>query len=648
MNFSFQIPHAKYGGRHTVTVLPGDGIGPEMLEHVKRIFAFAHVPVDFEVIELDSRDVSEHALDNAIMAIQRNGVALKGNIETKFDNPESKSRNVELRRRLDLFANVLHCVSIPTVKCKHNDLDIVLIRENTEGEYSGLEHESVKGVVESIKKPKHGLTNKTYFLNFNQISKKRLVLRIDGKNTEEYIDRSFEFFAICLLSKSSLASKILLKFNNGMISEFLPGKELTPGEITSRNISKEVKDYGITKKIAIHLASLHKVDIEKIPEISERKPFILNNMQLYYNKVPEKFSKKENQEKFEDYFKTKNVGKDVSELSTVIEEDCRKLFCLGHNDLVIGNLLYDAEEGNVKFIDFEYVEKNFKQADIGNLFTGSVEISTKADYDSGFSPEGKRNFIKMYLEEFGFSGEELEKEVEIWMKEITVFEAAAHLLWSVWALFQAEHSPHDFDFIGYAIHRHKIIEKIAKFAFEYAVANNRNKITAVHKANIQKLGDGLFLKVCREMAQKDYPQIQFESMIVDNASMQLVSRPQQFNNGVMLMPNLYGNIISNIACGLVGGPGLVSGMNIGEKYAVFETGTRNTGTSLAGKDVANPTAFIRAAIDMLRYLEHDNLADKLSDALLEALTVQKLHTSDIGGNCKASELINGVIENLRD
>nr|CAD2197214.1 unnamed protein product [Meloidogyne enterolobii] len=89
---------------------------------------------------------------------------------------------------------------------------------------------------------------------------------------------------------------------------------------------------------------------------------------------------------------------------------------------------------------------------------------------------------------------------------------------------------------------------------------------------------------------------------VDNACMQLVSRPQQFNNAILLMPNLYGNIISNIACGLVGGPGLVPGMNIGEEYAVFETGTRNTGTSLTGKDLANPTAFIRAAIDMLRYL----------------------------------------------
>jgi isocitrate dehydrogenase (NAD+) len=102
--------------------------------------------------------------------------------------------------------------------------------------------------------------------------------------------------------------------------------------------------------------------------------------------------------------------------------------------------------------------------------------------------------------------------------------------------------------------------------------NNRNKITAIHKANIQKLGDGLFLRICRDMASSDrYKGIQFDAMIVDNASMQLVSRPQQFSGGILLMPNLYGNIISNIACGLVGGPGLVSGMNIGDKCAVFET-----------------------------------------------------------------------------
>lgn len=130
--------------------------------------------------------------------------------------------------------------------------------------------------------------------------------------------------------------------------------------------------------------------------------------------------------------------------------------------------------------------------------------------------------------------------------------------------------------------------------------------------------------------------------------MQLVSRPQQFSGGIMLMPNLYGNIISNIACGLCGGPGLVSGMNIGEHYAVFETATRNTGTTLTGKDVANPTAFIRAACDMLRYLGMDNYANVISDAVFRALTEQHIHTPDIGGSAKASELVQQVLHNIEE
>jgi isocitrate dehydrogenase (NAD+) len=343
-----RVPHAKYGGRHTVTMLPGDGIGPEMMAHIKRIFVSANIPVDFEVLDSSSKDPTDAALENVITAIKRNGLAIKGNIETKFDDPQFKSRNVELRRRLDLFANVLHCVTVPSVPSKHKHLDLVLIRENMEGEYSGLEHESTKGIIESIK------------------------------------------------------------------------------IVTRKNI-----------------------------------------------------------------------------------------------------------------------------------------------------------------------------------------------------------------------------ERVARFAFQYAKLNNRTKITAIHKANIQKLGDGLFLNVCRQLAEKEFPDVQFDAMIVDNASMQLVSKPEQFNGGILLSGNLYGNVISNIACGLVGGPGLVSGMNIGEQYAVFETGTRNTGTSLAGKDVANPTAFIRAAVDTLRYVELHDYADKLSDALFKALTVQKIHTPDIGGQNKASELVDAVISNLR-
>uniref|UniRef100_A0A0K0DBW2 Isocitrate dehydrogenase [NAD] subunit, mitochondrial n=1 Tax=Angiostrongylus cantonensis TaxID=6313 RepID=A0A0K0DBW2_ANGCA len=333
----------RYGGRHSVTALPGDGIGPEMLQHVQKIFGYAQVPVDFEEVNLSSMPESPDDLSQALTAIIRNGVALKGNIESKFDDPQFKSRNVELRRELDLFANVLHCCSIPSVRSRHRDIDMIIIRENTEGEYSGLEHETTPGIVESLK----------------------------------------------------------------------------------------------------------------------------------------------------------------------------------------------------------------------------IVTRTK-------------------------------------------------------------------------------IERISRFAFQYAKKYGRKKITAVHKANIQKLGDGLFLKVCREIAEKEYPEIKFDSMIVDNASMQLVARPQQFD--IMLMPNLYGNIISNIACGLVGGPGLVSGMNIGDMYAVFETGTRNTGTSLVGKNVANPTAFIRASADMLRYLGLNQHANLISDSLYRTLVERQVHTPDIGGTANTSEVVESVLD----
>ncbi|KAJ7317403.1 hypothetical protein JRQ81_003565 [Phrynocephalus forsythii] len=144
-------PPAKYGGRHTVTMIPGDGIGPELMLHVKELFRHACVPVDFEEV-LVSSEACEEDIKNALMAIRRNRVALKGNIETNHNLPPShKSRNNILRTNLDLFANVIHCKSLPGVATRHHDIDILIVRENTEGEYSSLEHESVPGVVESLK-----------------------------------------------------------------------------------------------------------------------------------------------------------------------------------------------------------------------------------------------------------------------------------------------------------------------------------------------------------------------------------------------------------------------------------------------------------------------------------------------------------------
>ncbi|CAL8326236.1 unnamed protein product [Merluccius merluccius] len=334
-------PPARYGGRHTVTLIPGDGIGPELANHVRELFRFCCVPVDFEVANVDSSLTSEDDINNAIMAIRRNGVALKGNIETNHNLPASyKSRNNLLRTTLDLYANVMHCQSLPGVKTRHKNIDIMIIRENTEGEYSSLEHENVPGVVECLK-------------------------------------------------------------------------------IITR---------------------------------------------------------------------TKSL-------------------------------------------------------------------------------------------------------------------------------------------------------RIADFAFQTARENGRHRITAVHKANIMKLGDGLFLECCKEVAS-GYPDIAFDSIIVDNATMQLVSRPQQFD--MMVMPNLYGNVVSNVCTGLVGGPGLVPGANYGDDYALFETGTRNTGKSIANRNSANPTAMLLASCLLLDHLKLHAYASMIRRAIISTVTETRLHTADLGGQGSTSEVVKSI------
>ncbi|KAM8863418.1 isocitrate dehydrogenase [NAD] subunit gamma, mitochondrial-like isoform 2-T2 [Spinachia spinachia] len=182
--------------------------------------------------------------------------------------------------------------------------------------------------------------------------------------------------------------------------------------------------------------------------------------------------------------------------------------------------------------------------------------------------------------------------------------------------------------------------RIAAYAFKTARAKGRRLVTAVHKANIMKLGDGLFLECCKEVAS-GYPEISFETMIVDNTTMQLVSRPQQFD--VMVMPNLYGNVVSNVCAGLVGGPGLVPGANYGENYAVFETGTRNTGKSLANSNTANPTAMLLASCLLLDHLKLHDYASMIRTAVLSSVTETKLHTADLGGQGSTSELLQYVM-----
>ncbi|KAM3872498.1 isocitrate dehydrogenase [NAD] subunit gamma, mitochondrial-like [Diretmus argenteus] len=181
--------------------------------------------------------------------------------------------------------------------------------------------------------------------------------------------------------------------------------------------------------------------------------------------------------------------------------------------------------------------------------------------------------------------------------------------------------------------------RIADYAFRMAREKGRHRITAVHKANIMKLADGLFLECCKEVAS-GYPEITFDSMIVDNATMQLVSRPQQFD--VMVMPNLYGNVVSNVCAGLVGGPGLVPGANYGDNYAMFETGTRNTGKSIANHNTANPTAMLLASCLLLDHLGLNAYASMIRRAILSTVTETRLHTADLGGQGSTSEVVQSI------
>ncbi|KAF5878224.1 putative nad(+)-isocitrate dehydrogenase subunit i protein [Botrytis fragariae] len=338
----------KYGGKYTVTLIPGDGIGAEVAESVKTIFKADNVPVEWEQVDVSGVETgdkhSEDLFRESIASLKRNKLGLKGILHTPVERSGHQSFNVALRQELDIYASIVLIKNIPGYNTRHKDVDLCIIRENTEGEYSGLEHQSVPGVVESLK------------------------------------------------------------------------------------------------------------------------------------------------------------------------------------------------------------------------------IITRAKS-----------------------------------------------------------------------------ERIAKFAFSFALANNRKKVTCIHKANIMKLADGLFRKTFNDVA-KDYPTLETNDMIVDNASMQCVSRPQQFD--VMVMPNLYGGILSNVGAALVGGPGLVPGCNMGREVAVFEPGCRHVGLDIKGKDQANPTAMILSGSMLLRHLGLDDHANRISKAVYDVIAEGTVRTRDMGGNNSTNQFTRAILDKM--
>ncbi|KAJ5670238.1 Isocitrate dehydrogenase subunit 1 [Penicillium maclennaniae] len=338
----------KYGGKYTVTLIPGDGIGAEVAESVKTIFKADNVPIEWEQVDVSGVDTgnkhSEELFKESLASLKRNKLGLKGILFTPVERSGHQSFNVALRQELDIYASISLIKNIPGYETRHKNVDLCIIRENTEGEYSGLEHQSVQGVVESLK------------------------------------------------------------------------------------------------------------------------------------------------------------------------------------------------------------------------------IITRAKS-----------------------------------------------------------------------------ERIAKFAFSFALANNRKKVTCIHKANIMKLADGLFRSTFHKVAE-NYPTLEVNDMIVDNASMQAVSRPQQFD--VMVMPNLYGGILSNVGAALVGGPGLVPGCNMGRDVAVFEPGCRHVGLDIKGKDQANPSAMILSGSMLLRHLGLDDHANRISKAVYDVIGEGKTRTRDMGGQATTHEFTRAVLDKM--
>lgn len=187
----------------------------------------------------------------------------------------------------------------------------------------------------------------------------------------------------------------------------------------------------------------------------------------------------------------------------------------------------------------------------------------------------------------------------------------------------------------------KASERICKFAFDYAVKNGRKEVCVVTKANIMKLSDGLFLEAYRHVAQ-NYPQIKQREILVDNLCMQLVQNPSQFD--VLVLPNLYGDIVSDLCAGLIGGLGVAQGANISSDYAVFEP-VHGSAPDIKGQNKSNPTALLLSAIEMLKYIGEREHAEKIEKALYKTLS-QGNKTSDLGGNLSTTEFTDKIIQNM--
>ncbi|THH08641.1 hypothetical protein EW145_g2558 [Phellinidium pouzarii] len=188
-------------------------------------------------------------------------------------------------------------------------------------------------------------------------------------------------------------------------------------------------------------------------------------------------------------------------------------------------------------------------------------------------------------------------------------------------------------------------ERVARYAFHYARQNGRNRVTAVHKANIMKMSDGMFLSACRQVA-KEFPDISYDEDLLDRACLQITQNPRPFADRVMVMPNLYGDILSDMCAGLIGGLGLTPSGNIGRDASIFEA-VHGSAPDIAGMGLANPTALLLSSLMMLRHMELFEHAEKIEKAALTTIAEGKFITGDLGGKASTTEYTEAIIDKLR-
>ncbi|KAG8963266.1 NAD-dependent isocitrate dehydrogenase [Tulasnella sp. 419] len=187
-------------------------------------------------------------------------------------------------------------------------------------------------------------------------------------------------------------------------------------------------------------------------------------------------------------------------------------------------------------------------------------------------------------------------------------------------------------------------ERVARYAFNYAAANGRDRVTAVHKANIMKLSDGMFLSACRHVA-KDFPNIRYDEDNLDRVCLNITTNPAPFSDRVMVMPNLYGDILSDMCAGLIGGLGLTPSGNIGKDASIFEA-VHGSAPDIAGKGLANPTALLLSSMMMLRHMNLNQYADKIEKAALGTIAEGQTITGDLGGKASTTEYTDAIIRKL--